>query len=100
MPAIATKMKKKAKLHYPFRRKLEETPYEALERLEIKWGKCAEEYKFWHTKITQHAIYTTQRLQENLEYLNSQRALLLDEIEQRRKELIEAFPNANVVSGK
>ena len=85
------------KRKYPFRRKPEETPYEALERLELKWGDCAEEYKYWRFKASSYSISVEARLRENLEYLNSQRPLLLDEIEQRRKELITAFPNANII---
>jgi len=86
----------KIKRQFPFRRKLEETPYEALERLELKWGKCAEEYKYWRFKVSSYSISVEAKLRENLKYLSSQRLLLLDEIEQRRKDLIDEFPNANV----
>ena len=70
-----------------FRRKREETPYEAIARLDRRMAKVKEDLQYWITLPTRWAILVTHKLEHNVQHLEAQRKYLVDEIKDRDAKL-------------
>ena len=90
--------RKEPRRQYPFRRKVEETPYEAIERLDKKLAKAESELNYWRFEAGLFDSLIADSVRKEIQLLKNERAKLVAEIEDRHEELLSAFPNANVVS--
>lgn len=89
--------RKQWRRQYPFRRKSEENPYEALERLDKKLVALMDERQHWLKRISPFAINVVNRLEEEYRLLIAERNTLLGEVTERHKELGQVFPEANLI---
>lgn len=81
------------KTEFSFRRKPEENPYEALERLDTKINALMDERHYWLLKASHHAIMFVNKLEKRYRELIAIRTSLLQEIEGRHNSLLELKPN-------
>ena len=85
----------KLRRHYPFRRKFEENPYEAIGRLDKKLSVARAELEHWRFKLSSFEVSVTESIRQEIRLLARDRHILLGEIRQRYQEFLTAFPNAN-----
>ena len=85
---------------YPFKRKFEETPREALGRLDKKISTAGVDLRYWRFRLSPFAAYVAESIRQEIRLLRQERDKLLAEMEQRHRGLLAAFPNANVVEVK
>ena len=80
-----------------FRRKRDETPFEALERLDKKLARLQFELSNWITVPTVYGIRVTHKLEDNKKLLLAIRKELLAEIDARHETLMELNPNVVII---
>ena len=79
--------------HFSFRRKAEENPYEALERLDTKINALMNERHYWLLRVSRPAIMFVKKLEARYRELIRIRSDLLQEIKGRYNSLLELKPN-------
>lgn len=84
--------------HYPFKRKKEETPLEAMRRLEKKLNKAKADLEQWKFRMSAFGQKVAEDIRGEIEILKKEHLKLRKEMAERHRELCEAFPNANLIS--
>lgn len=84
--------------HYPFKRKKEETPLEAMQRLEKKLNKAKGDFRHWRFIMTDFGQKVAEDIRGEILILENAHRNLCQEMVERHRELSQAFPSANIIS--
>ena len=84
--------------HYPFKRKKEEIPLEAMRRLEKKLSKAKVDLNQWKFRMSAFGQKVAEDIRAEIEILKKEHLKLCREMAERHRQLCEAFPNANLIN--